>query len=251
MNEDEVVSPQALGPGAIEESGLDPEALLNGASESEYVDVLNPLSSDFIGQFGVTRPVQAEVTISPTIDGQRLTEAQATQTYGVPRLTNPARSGRANITNKVKIPAGQTVRLLGSEAQVIVRQLVTLIMQLEGKKNQLADKFARRQVEERVVQGRGSIMDVMGRNPVTVSEQLRDAIKPMEQELEVTNEVPDAEEEVEFPSIAGGVEAVGDAPVEVNPVSQPAPATAHVFVDEEKLAHRRTKRPRANQAKKA
>jgi hypothetical protein len=122
------------------------------------------------------------------------------QLYGL-ELRNPAHIGKANITNKVPIKSGQTVRLLGNEAQVVVRQLVNEIMSREGNKLLLADPFARRAVEERIIISRGNVADVLGRNPITVQEQLQ-AVKEEEHEAQfpqvvipgATNRLPESDQ---------------------------------------------------------
>lgn len=238
MNQDNIpeVEEEIVGPGAITQGEVEPKPILEGASESEYVDVLNPLSATFVGQFGVTRPIRAEVTISPTIDGQKLTEAQAQQFYGVPRLSNPAKSGQAHISNEVRIPAGKTIRLLGSEAQVIVRQLVTAIMQREGKQLQLADKFARHQVEERVIISRGSIADIMGRRPETVSEQMRATIQEPTLEMPIMEEKPEKPEEVAFPDL------------KPEPAPEPPKQPEHILVEPKPRTSKKRGRPRTKTA---
>lgn len=169
------------GPGSIEDTGEAPQPMLYGASEYEYVDILNPLSVTFVGLFGVSRPVNVPMTIGrPTVGVQ--TETDVRQLYGL-ELKNPDHAGKANITNKVPIKSGQTVRLLGNEAQVVVRQLVNEIMSREGNKLLLADPFARRQIEQRIVMSRGSVADALGRSPISIQEQLQ-AVKEEEREIQ-------------------------------------------------------------------
>lgn len=198
--DEELVDLRPVGPGSVTEEGLAPKPALDGFSEFEYVEILNPLSVDFIGQFGTTKPIRAEITISPTIDGQKMNESQASQQYGIPRLTNPAKSGNANIVNRVKIPSGKTIRLLGNEAQVIVRQLVTEIMQRQGQRLLLADAFQRHQVEASVIISHGSVNDILGKNPVSVSEQLKAAIQPGDLDP-ITDALVNRANEPEFPNI--------------------------------------------------
>lgn len=216
LESEDLVTP--VGPGAVAEEGIAPKPSLEGATEFEVIEILNPLSVDFIGQFGLTKPIRAEVTISPTIDGTKMNESQATQQYGIPRLTNPAKSGNANIINRVRIPSGKTVRVLGSEAQVLVRQLVNEIMQRQGQRLQLADAFQRRKVEDSIIISRGNINDILGKNPVSVSEQLREAIKPTDLETPVeTHNEPVSEPE--FPTLNQPVET----PKPIEPIIKPEP----------------------------
>lgn len=161
------------GPGADIDAGVAPLPLLQGSSEYEYVELLNPLSVEFIGMFGVSRPVQAPVNIS-AVQGRGVTqnESDLRTGYGLD-LRNPDHAGRANIVNRVSIKSGATVRLLGNEAQVVIRQLVNEIMAREGNQALIADGYARRQVEERIIISRGNVADVLGRSPVSISEQLQ------------------------------------------------------------------------------
>lgn len=244
--EEEVATPTAevAGPGAIVDEGIAPAPLLDNTSEAEYVDVLNPLTVDFVGQFGVTRPTQASVTIGSESDGRRLSEEDASRRYGVPRLSNPDRTGRAQIVNRVRIPSGQTMRLMGNEAQVIVRQLVNEIMAREGKKLQLADKFARNLVEQRIIIHRGYIQDIMAQKPVTVSQQLQDAIK---QNQEMTPMAEDARTEKppepEFPTLEVAAPPAAPAP-EPDPAKEPS---RHILVEPKPPVRRkkRTTKPKA------
>lgn len=161
------------GPGADPELGIAPRPLLEGASEYEYVDLHNPLSVEFIAMFGVSRPVNAPVSITPVQGrGVTQTEADLRQGYGLD-LRNPDHQGRANIVNRSSIPSGQTKRFLGNEAQVVIRQLVNEIMQREDNKILLADGHARREVEQRIIMARGNVADYLGQAPKTVSEQLQ------------------------------------------------------------------------------
>lgn len=186
-NNDEMM----IGPGALAEQGESPLPLLYGATMYEWVEILNPLSRPFGGTFGMSRPMSAApVNITP-VRGQGITqnESDLRNNYGLD-LRNPDHQARADIVNRVVIPSGKTVILLGNEAQVIIRQLVNAVMQLEGNALRMADPFARREVEERVVINRGSAAERLGQNPTTVQEQLQT--------------VKEDKHEQEFPEITGG-----------------------------------------------
>lgn len=165
------------GPGAIEVAGEAPNPILQGYSEYEYVEILNPLSVTFIGQFGITKPANAPVriSISPDAPGVSRTEQDIRTNYGLD-LHNPDHRGSVNIINKVSIPSGKTVKLLGNEAQVVVNQLVTEIMQRKGQRLLLADPFARSLVEADVIISKGSVSDLMDNRPVTVHDQLQEVV---------------------------------------------------------------------------
>lgn len=169
------------GPGSTPDEGIAPKPLLDGASQYEYVDLLNPLSVEFIGMFGIERPVNAPVTVS-AVQGRGVTktEQDVRMNYGLD-LRNPDHQGRANAVNRVSIPSGHTARFLGNEAQVVAKQLVNEIMAREGNKLLLADAHARRAVEERIVINRGLVADYLGQSPRSVSEQLQE-VKKVEHE---------------------------------------------------------------------
>lgn len=184
----------AVGPGSVVESDVSPQPTLDGVSEFEYVDILNPLPFEFRGKVAVTRPVNAPLTIVASKDapGVTKTEQDIKTLYGLD-LRNPDHQGRASIINIVPIKSGTTVRLPGNEAQVIVRQLVTEILAQRGRKLSLADPTARKEVEDEVIQGRGSIAEFMGTRPLSVSEQLHNALE------ESNNEFPEADQASERP----------------------------------------------------
>ena len=185
--------PQDLtaGPGAVADNGEAPKPLLEGMTEEDYVEILNPLSVDFAGIFGTTKPVRAPIKISgnPQAPGVTESEQDVKQNYGLD-LRNPLHQGKASIQNKIVIKSGKTIRLLGNEAQVVVRQLVREIMQREGKKLLLADPFAQRQVEERVVLRTGRMSEFMG-EAQSRSEQLRNVIEEKNEQTDFPDAIAD------------------------------------------------------------
>lgn len=207
------------GPGAIPDNGTDVRPLLEGASEYEYVTIFNPLSVDFIGMVGVSRASSTpfEVRKSAGAVAQLTTNEQdVARNYGL-SLKNPDHQGRNNIIQKVTLPSGKYTNLLGSEAQVIVRQLVNEIMQREKNSLKLADPHERNLVEQRVIIEKKSINDMLGRGPMTVQDQLRDAVDDSNKQLEEQTDEP------EFPAVA----QPRSAPVAVTGDTSPAtPQTA-------------------------
>lgn len=185
------------GPGAIVQSDIAPDPLLQGASEYEYVTLLNPMSVDFYGVVGVTRPVDVPFQVRKDSYTSTVTdnETDVRRNYGL-NLKNKDHVGKANITNTIMIPSGKTVNLLGNEAQVICRQLVNEIMQREGNRLMLADAYQRSLVEARVVISRRSINEMLGRGPMSVQEQLQTAVNDLNQQQQVVDAA-----EPEFPSV--------------------------------------------------
>lgn len=191
----------AAGPGAVDETQINPGALLDGASDYEFVEVLNPLSVDFIGKFGVEKPVNVPIKFQAAQGTSALTvdEAGLATNYGLGGFKNPDHNSLAKITNTVRIKAGQTLRMRGGEAQVVVRQLVNEIIQREGNKLFIADPTTRNAIEKRIIMKRGSINELMGSAPVSVQDQVNTAIKDSNEE-----EFPDATVERPSPASAGG-----------------------------------------------
>lgn len=175
---------RAAGPGAVEEAQVDVKPLLDGASEYEYVEILNPLPVDFVAKFGVTRAIRGDVRIvtnkeTPTITND---ESDIRRNYGLD-LRNKDHTGRANIVNRVTIKSGHTIRVLGNEAQVIVNQLVTEMLQRRGKRLMLADPTQRNLIEQEIIKRRDSVESILGRSPASIQDQLHDAVQPEEVEF--------------------------------------------------------------------
>lgn len=183
-----------VGPGAIQAQTEDIKPLLDGASEYEYVTILNPLSDDFAVRVAQDIPVNMPLDIRSKT-GSVQNENDVIRSYGLD-LKNPDFKGRKHIVNDTIIEAGHTINLKGNEAQVAVRQLVNEILQREGHQRLVADPTLRREVEERIIIGRGSIQEIMDNNFKTVHNQIDDAINK-------SNEVED-EPFPEFNSEATG-----------------------------------------------
>lgn len=60
-----------VGPGAVVQNEISPDATLKGVGAEKIVTVLNPLSDDFAVQVGVSRPVEVPIQVSdPATKGQ-------------------------------------------------------------------------------------------------------------------------------------------------------------------------------------
>lgn len=168
-----------VGPGAVKQQADDLKPLLDGASEYEYITILNPLSDDFAVRVAQDVPVNLPFNIGKDKTGKTaqitLTERDAAQTYGL-SLRNPDFQGRKHIVNDTIIRAGHTINLKGNEAQVAIRQLTNEILQREGHQRLLADPTLRREVEQRIIRGRGSIQELMDASLQTTRSQLDAAI---------------------------------------------------------------------------
>ncbi len=174
-----------IGPGANPTQDEDIRPLLEGASEFEYVTILNPLSDDFAVRVAQDIPVNMPFEIRKDGTGKTsfLTndEAGARQVYGL-NLKNPDFQGRRHISNNTIIKAGQTINLKGNEAQVAVRQLVNEILQKEGQRRLMADPTKRLEVEKRIVISRGSVQDILDRNIQSTRDQINEAVNRLNEE---------------------------------------------------------------------
>jgi hypothetical protein len=195
-----------VGPGAVQENILAPTPMLDGVSEFEYVTILNPLTDDFAIRVAQDVPVNLPFPIGKDTSGKvnqvTNTESDARQVYGL-SLKNPDFQGRKHISNDTVIPAGETINLKGNDAQVAVRQLVNEILQREGKQRLMADPILRQEVEARIIQGRGSIQDLMDGNFRSKQQQLDEAIKQ-------SNEVSSIPDEQPFAGLAN--QTIGSTP---------------------------------------
>lgn len=174
---------QAVGPGAITEDQVDIQPTLQGATDYEYVEILNPLSVPFKGVYAVERPVNVPFKIHQDPLGRAITKTaeDASRNYGLGDLKNPDHQAKARIQNDVEIKSGQTIRLGGGAAQVIVKQLVDAIISLEDNKLKLADPGTRQRVEQRIILRRGSMSEFM-ETPQSIPQQLDNALKEAESE---------------------------------------------------------------------
>lgn len=182
-----------IGPGAQQAVATDVKPLLDGASEYEYITILNPLTKDFAVRVAQDVPVNLPIDIhGKTAMVQNGNDV--IRSYGVD-LKNPSFQGRQHVFNDTIIRAGTTVNLKGNEAQVAVRQLVNEMMQREGEARKMADPELRREYEEKIIISRGSIQELMDGRLQTPRNQMDEAIKQ-------SNEVSNGPEEIEFPGLA-------------------------------------------------
>jgi hypothetical protein len=184
-----------VGPGAINENQIAPDPTLAGASEYEYVTILNPLSDDFAIKVAQDVPVNRPFEIRGKT-GAIQEENDVRREYGL-NLKNPEHpSTERVIMNSSIIPAGKTINLKGNEAQVAVRQLVNEILQREGKRLLMSDPNLRKEVEDRIIIQRGSMQDLLGSPITTPQAQINEAVNK-------SNEVTDEQEFPGLDSIAG------------------------------------------------
>lgn len=200
----------AVGPGLTEERQPAGHSKIEGFDDSMYVEILNPMTVDFVGQVAVTKPMNANMRIGgaddPNSPNMTKNEGDVRNTYGFDLRSNAQSQGKIHVRTRVPIAAGQTMKVFGSEAQVLVMQLVTAILQQEGHSN-IADPALREATEERVIRSHGNLREQMMSTPQSERAQLQQALDQM-------NDVPQTEaqgvatsEEVEFPDAQLGLGA--------------------------------------------
>lgn len=180
-----------IGPGAQQEIATDIRPLLDGASEYEFVTLLNPLTDDFAIRVAQDVPVNMPVDIRAKT-GLVQSGNDVVRSYGLD-LKNPDFQGKKHISNDTIILAGKTINLKGNEAQVAVRQLVNELMQREGNGKLLSDPTLRAEAENRIVISRGSIQELMDGN-------IRSQRSQIDEALAKSNEV---QNEQAFPGLVG------------------------------------------------
>lgn len=195
--------PTAVGPGAISHKHDDQPSKLDGVTEYEWVDLYNPLTVTFSAQVASSRPVNAPVKVyqSQGLQSGIRTESDLATQYGLTGFKNPDHPSNVHVPHIIEISAGATRRFPGNEAQVVLRQLVGYMLQIEGKGLKLADPFERSNMEDRLIRGRGSIQDLMETPAVSVRDQMSTAIDRSNNNLEPTHASP-APTEVEFPDVS-------------------------------------------------
>lgn len=180
------------GPGAIANPGVAPIASLEGATDAEFVVLLNPMPVDFMGLVGVSTP--QDVPFKVRTDGvnpvSSTTEGEVIKNYGL-NLKNRDHTNYAHIATRHLIKSGQTLTMPGAQAQVIVKQLVNAILSRQGKKLLLADPFMRSEIEQQIIVRRGFMSELYNEPIPSVQQQHLDKINEM-------NRTPDEEE---FPGV--------------------------------------------------
>lgn len=198
-----------IGPGATAQADTDVRPLLEGASEFEFIELLNPLSDDFAIQVAQDVPVNAPMNVGRDINGRMFSESELSQSYGLTK--NRDFQAKKHISNSVIIKSGQTLRLKGSEAQVAIRQLVDEIMQREGNTRLMPDPNLRREVEERVIIRRGSIQELMDNAFTSPRQQATEAINQSNEVEDESVEFPDLERPVREDASGGGDAGTDDS----------------------------------------
>lgn len=178
LNAVQNVPQTAVGPGAIPQTAEQQPSLLDGVDSNEWVDLFNPLSVTFQAQIASSRPANIPVKVyqTPNLQSGIRTEGDLATQYGLTGFKNPNHPSNVHVPHIVEIASGQTRRFPGNEAQVVLRQLVGYVLQVEGKGLKLADPFERGNMEQRLIRGRGSMEDLMSSTPMSVQDQVKASI---------------------------------------------------------------------------
>jgi hypothetical protein len=142
------------------------------------IEILNPMTYDFIARVGVTKTAQMPVRINNPNNTSIKTEGDLAA-KGIPGFRNPDKGGGViHIANNVNIPAGTTIKQPGDVAQVIVKQLITAVISVTGDKLRISDPETRRQAENRIIVSRRPMSELFSAGgPVTVEQQMAAAVE--------------------------------------------------------------------------
>ena len=188
-----------VGPGSSQIKTDNPRPLLEDATEYDYVTIFNPLTDDFQCRVAQEVPVNMPFEIRDKT-AMVQSERDVTLQYGL-SLKNPEHKAMKYIYNETIIPAGGSLRFKGSDAKVVIKQLVDEILQRTGKTRLMHDPHVRNEVERDIIQDSGSIQDIMDGNLTTPQQQINEAIR---QKNEVNSVQPDA---TAFPGLDGAADS--------------------------------------------
>lgn len=188
--EDTEVKRNVVGPGAIKVEETAPKPTLDGFSEYQYVEILNPLSDDFMVQVAQDVPVNVPFEVRAKT-ALHQTETDITRTLGF-GLKNDDHQARKQIFNNTIIPSGKSKVFKGNEAQVVIRQLVNEILQRRGNKSKLlmSNPTLRAEVEAEIIVRYGNVQELLDTNFQTERSQVDQALTKAN---EVGNEFPGLE----------------------------------------------------------
>lgn len=162
---------------------MEQKSILQNVNELDIIEVHNPLSEDFTGE------VARSVVVAS--NSQVISEK-----YGIAK--NPLHQPQQHVVQKVVIKSGQTLRLPGDVAKVVVDQLVRKIMMKEGNTKLMADAHAFMEVERRVV---------INHSKVYGNEETSSVENRLQQQIDDLNQTKTIEEKTDeltaFPSEQG------------------------------------------------
>lgn len=145
----------SFGPGAVKERSFE-IPMLDGMDGNYYVEIINPLPKTFVGRVASSRPGSAQLQIRIAKETPTLTRTSSdmARNYGLDMEREIAAGGhraQQHFAQTIEIPSGSVVRLPGNEAQVVIRQLVNVIMDIRGQQILKGDAYARHQIEAEII----------------------------------------------------------------------------------------------------
>lgn len=130
------------------------KSILENVSEHDVVTVHNPLDTVFVGKVArsVVAPSRPQLTQTgnPNADAYIAGIQQA--------IGKGGHTSMQHVQQSIEFKPGQTMRLPGEAAVVIVRQIVKEIMQREKASKRMADPVAIMEYEKRVVLDHASML---------------------------------------------------------------------------------------------
>jgi len=160
----------------------EPKSLLANVGEFDVVAVHNPLSTDFTGKVARSIPAASRRT---AIDNY------AREKYGI-ELVNQDRTAMEHVQQTITIPSGGTIKMPGTVAQVIVRQLIKEMMQREGARREMSNPQVRQDYEKRVIVNQESMLQDL--TTETAEERLQRQLDEMNREDGREDEFPEAKQ---------------------------------------------------------
>jgi len=170
---------------------MEQKSILEGITEHDVVTVHNPLSDKFVGK--VARSV---VTRRPGNPQQHTGNSTADAFLnGIQSgIVQGGHQSMAHVQQTIEFKAGQTLRLPGDVARVVVRQIVKEMMQRSKQKKLMADPHAFMECERRVVLNHESMLSNL--SVETVEERLQRQLN----EMNPTHNIKAEENEQAFPT---------------------------------------------------
>jgi len=159
---------------------MEPRSILAGVNEHDVVTVHNPLDTEFTGR--VARSVVTRAQSSPQ---HQTGNSQADAFLSQIKPDGPG--SVAHVQQQIVLQPGQTMRMPGDVARVVVRQLVKELMQRKGAKKRMADPMAVMQFEKEVVLDHQNMLENMS---------VESAEQRLTRQLDELNDTPQGAEKV-------------------------------------------------------
>lgn len=150
----------------------EPTSIAQNFRQHHVVQVHNPLSDDFRWTVARSVVLADPANVDPHVKALN--------------LRNDAHPTIKHVVQPITLLSGETKKLPGDVAKVIVKHLVDEIMNREGHKTNVGDKHLRQEVEERVVINFRDLRSQLSTQ--SVEEQLEQQIRDLNKEDDPNNE---------------------------------------------------------------